>query len=82
MLTCIRPPYLLQVCLFPLIASSQFFISHFLQLFMGNIISSELTSTNFFPGPVMARFVRFYPQSWHIFIALRVELYGCYTGKL
>ena len=58
------------------------FISCFLQLFSGNTISSELTSTNSFPGPVMARFVKFYPQSWHIFIALQVELYGCSAGKL
>jgi len=51
-------------------------------LFSGNIISSEFTSINIFPGPVMVRFVKFYPQSWHVFIALRVELYGCPTGKL
>jgi len=51
-------------------------------LFSGNTISSEFTSTNFFPGPVMARFVKFYPQSWRIFIALQVELYGCPAGKL
>jgi len=30
----------------------------------------------------MARFVKFYPQSWRIFIALQVELYGCPAGKL
>ena len=52
-----------------------------LQLFMGNIDNSELISRNYFPEPVMARFVKFYPQKWITSIALRVELYGCPAGN-
>ena len=52
-----------------------------LQLFMGNIDNSELISRNYFPEPVMARFMKFYPQKWLTSIALRVELYGCPAGS-
>ena len=48
---------------------------------MGNIDNSELISRNYFPEPVMARFVKFYPQKWITSIALRVELYGCPAGN-
>ncbi|XP_078348116.1 uncharacterized protein LOC144633182 isoform X3 [Oculina patagonica] len=47
------------------------------KLFVGNVESSELISRNYFPEPIMVRFVRFYPQRWRTFMALRVELYGC-----
>ena len=56
-------------------------ITNEVQLFVGNVDSNELVSRNYFPEPVMAHFIKFYPQKWHIFIALRVELYGCVTGN-
>ncbi|EDO29609.1 predicted protein, partial [Nematostella vectensis] len=31
-------------------------------------------------GPIYARYVRFYPQTWHGHISMRVELYGCRRG--
>jgi len=59
----------------------QFITINVLQLFMGNIDNSELIiSRNYLPEPVMARFMKFYPQRWLTSIALRVELYGCPAG--
>ncbi|XP_078660161.1 uncharacterized protein LOC144904888 [Branchiostoma floridae x Branchiostoma belcheri] len=38
--------------------------------------------TNLLDNPVDARYVRFYPQSWHIRIAMRVEIIGCNTDNV
>ena len=55
-------------------------VNFFLQLFMGNINSTSEVSYSYF-SPVVTRFVKFVPYSWHGHIAMRVELYGCDTGE-
>ncbi|KFU84934.1 Neuropilin-2, partial [Chaetura pelagica] len=44
--------------------------------FQANEDSTEVV-LNKIPSPVLTRFVRIRPQSWHNGIALRLELYGC-----
>ncbi|XP_035682889.1 lactadherin-like [Branchiostoma floridae] len=47
-------------------------------IFPGNVDRS-LPVTNLLDNPVDARYVRFLPQSWNHYIALRVEIAGCDT---
>ncbi|XP_019622320.1 PREDICTED: lactadherin-like [Branchiostoma belcheri] len=35
--------------------------------------------TNLLDNPIAARYVRFYPQTWHIHMSMRVEILGCST---
>jgi len=52
-----------------------------LQTFQANEDATEVV-LNKIHSPVLARFVRIRPQSWHNGIALRLELYGCrITGE-
>uniref|UniRef100_A0A8C5PCX5 Neuropilin n=1 Tax=Leptobrachium leishanense TaxID=445787 RepID=A0A8C5PCX5_9ANUR len=46
------------------------------KIFPGNNDPTEVV-LNKIPQPVLTRFVRFRPQTWHRGIAMRVELYGC-----
>lgn len=52
-----------------------------LQTFQGNEDATEVV-LNKIHSPVLTRFVRIRPQTWHNGIALRLELYGCrITGE-
>ncbi|XP_019619435.1 PREDICTED: uncharacterized protein LOC109466209 [Branchiostoma belcheri] len=53
-------------------------IGQWLQVFAANT-DTETHVTNLLDNPVDARYIRFYPQSWHIRIAMRVEILGCGT---
>ncbi|OCT61346.1 neuropilin 2 S homeolog isoform X1 [Xenopus laevis] len=46
------------------------------KIFQGNTDPTEVV-LNKIPQPVLARFIRFRPQTWDTGIAMRVELYGC-----
>ncbi|KAM5151973.1 neuropilin-2 [Mantella aurantiaca] len=46
------------------------------RIFPGNNDPTEVV-LNKILQPVLTRFVRFRPQTWHMGIAMRVELYGC-----
>ncbi|KAI8503383.1 hypothetical protein Bbelb_192040, partial [Branchiostoma belcheri] len=45
-------------------------------VFTGNT-DQRTPVTNLLDNPVDARYVRFYPQSWNVRIAMRVEILGC-----
>ncbi|XP_019636532.1 PREDICTED: uncharacterized protein LOC109479099, partial [Branchiostoma belcheri] len=51
------------------------------KVFTGNT-DTENPVTNLLDNPVHARYVRFYPQRWHIHMAMRVEILGCGTEIL
>ncbi|XP_078703844.1 sushi, von Willebrand factor type A, EGF and pentraxin domain-containing protein 1-like [Branchiostoma floridae x Branchiostoma belcheri] len=51
------------------------------KVFTGNT-NTTTPVTNLLDNPVDARYVRFYPQSWHQRIAMRVEILGCETELL
>lgn len=52
-----------------------------MQTFQANEDATEVV-LNKIHSPVLTRFVRIRPQSWHNGIALRLELYGCrITGE-
>ncbi|XP_019622186.1 PREDICTED: uncharacterized protein LOC109468377 [Branchiostoma belcheri] len=51
-------------------------IGEWLQVFTGNT-DQRTPVTNLLDNPVEARYVRFYPQSWNVRIAMRVEILGC-----
>ncbi|XP_019622321.1 PREDICTED: lactadherin-like [Branchiostoma belcheri] len=38
--------------------------------------------TNLLDNPITARFVRFYPQTWHKHMSMRVEILGCSTDSM
>ena len=42
----------------------------------GNTDGTTVVSHDLIP-PIMARCIRFRPLTWHVWIAMRVELYGC-----
>nr|XP_056712196.1 discoidin, CUB and LCCL domain-containing protein 1 [Euleptes europaea] len=46
------------------------------KVFEANSNHRDIVRNNFFP-PIVARYVRIVPQSWHKKIALKVELIGC-----
>ncbi|XP_063788726.1 neuropilin-2 isoform X1 [Pseudophryne corroboree] len=46
------------------------------RIFPGNNDPTEVV-LNKIPQPVLTRFVRFRPQTWHTGVAMRVELFGC-----
>ena len=52
----------------------------FLQTLPGNTDQNNLVSHELIP-PIRARYIRVIPESWHAFIALRVEFYGCLASK-
>ena len=51
------------------------------KLFPGNKDRFSVVSHPLVP-PVIARFIRIKPQTWHSHISMRVEFYGCAKGKL
>lgn len=52
-----------------------------LQIFQANTNTMDVV-TNKLHAPLLTRFVRIRPQTWHSGIALRLELYGCrITGE-
>ena len=56
-----------------------FVLSH-LQVIAANQ-DRDTTALHFFSPPLVARYVRFLPQSWNNAICMRIELYGCFMGK-
>lgn len=46
------------------------------KIFVGNNDRNS-SVTQFFPEKLRAKFIRVYPQSWHNWISLRLELLGC-----
>ena len=53
-----------------------------LQVFQANNDATEVV-LNKLHSPLLTRFVRVRPQTWHTGIALRLELFGCrVTGKV
>lgn len=32
--------------------------------------------------PIIARYIRIHPVTWHGHISMRIELYGCFTGEI
>ena len=50
-----------------------------LQVFSGNTDRETVVYQAVNP-PIRARFIRFRPIKWHLFISMRAELYGC-KGK-
>lgn len=53
-----------------------------LQVFQANNDATEVV-LNKLHTPLLTRFVRIRPQTWHLGIALRLELFGCrVTGEL
>lgn len=55
------------------------FLLSFLQTFSGNTDSATVVKHEV--NTFAARYVRFRPQAWNGRIALRVEIFGCLTGK-
>ena len=55
-------------------------IIYIIQVFDGNNDEDTVKSHNLNP-PITARYIRFRPIEWHVWIAMRVELYGCLQGK-
>lgn len=47
--------------------------------FLGNF-DTESRQTNFFDKPLHARFLRVQPVKWHIHVALKIEILGCYLA--
>lgn len=53
-----------------------------LQVFQANNDATEVV-LNKLHTPLLTRFIRIRPQTWHLGIALRLELFGCrVTGEL
>lgn len=50
----------------------------FFQVFLGNYDSGSV-HVNYFEKPIHARYVRLYPNTWHVAAAMRVEVLGCYV---
>lgn len=47
-----------------------------LQLFHGNVDKDTPVLTEF-PEPMVARFIRVYPQTWNGSLCMRLEVLGC-----
>lgn len=52
----------------------------FFQMFPGNSDRNTVVYNRLYPS-FKGRFVRIYPKQWHGHISMRVELYGCNSGK-
>ena len=50
-----------------------------LQVFQGNT-DGRTVVTQALPSAIVARFLRIHPKSWHGFIAMRLEFFGCTSG--
>ncbi|XP_019639599.1 PREDICTED: uncharacterized protein LOC109481455 [Branchiostoma belcheri] len=50
-------------------------------VFPGNT-DTNTPVTNLQDNPIAARYVRFYPQTWHNYIAMRVEILGCSNTRI
>ena len=51
-----------------------------MQVFDGNTDKDTVISHELNP-PIEAAFIRFRPVTWHSWISMRVELYGCTQGN-
>lgn len=51
------------------------------QVFEGNADSQGEVSNAFIP-PIIARYIRVMPQSWHQRMALKVALVGCHVARV
>jgi len=47
--------------------------------FLGNF-NAETEKTSFFERPLHARYLRIQPIKWHTYIALKIEILGCYLS--
>ncbi|XP_061479671.1 discoidin, CUB and LCCL domain-containing protein 1-like isoform X2 [Rhineura floridana] len=56
-------------------------LSHEEKIFKANSNHGDIVRNNFIP-PIVARYVRIIPQSWHKRIALKVELLGCHITQV
>ncbi|CAH3022885.1 unnamed protein product [Porites evermanni] len=52
----------------------------FFQMFPGNSDRNTVVYNRLYPS-FKSRFVRIYPKQWHGHISMRVELYGCNSGR-
>ena len=52
----------------------------FSQIFDGNVDANTVKKVDL-EFPIIARYIRFNPQRWHGYIAMRVEVYGCTFGE-
>jgi hypothetical protein len=50
------------------------------QVFSGNSDQQSIVTNSFSPA-ITARYIRLQPRSWHNQVSMRLEVYGCYTGK-
>lgn len=57
-------------------AKPMLMLKYYLQVFAGNINGNSVV-TQKLPCPVTARYVRFYPKTYNVGIALRVDIVGC-----
>lgn len=56
------------------------YTNKFAQKFSGNKDTSSIVRNNF-PRPIHARYIRVIPRWWRKGIVMRLELYGCPSGK-
>lgn len=68
------------VCLCVCIVMDALWMSRPFQLFEGNTNDTGVKE-NRLRYPIIARYVRIYPQRWNRLIALRVEFFGCDYGE-
>lgn len=52
------------------------FLFSFIQIFSGNKASFETKINTFYP-PVIGRYIRLHPITWHNTATVRMEFYGC-----
>ena len=52
----------------------------FFKTFAANNDEDSIVKYDLIP-PVTAKYIRIIPESWHDYIALRVEFYGCSASK-
>ena len=46
------------------------------QVFQGNVDDNSIVHHDFAPL-IVARFLRVHPKTWHNYISMRIEIYGC-----
>lgn len=52
----------------------------FFQTFPGNTDQNNVVTHELVP-PIQAQYIRVIPESWHNFVSLRLEFYGCLASK-
>ena len=56
------------------------FVHFTFQIFNGNSDRYSVVRHHL-DEPIISRYIRLHPETWHIHISMRVELYGCKSGK-